>query len=90
MAAELKNEFSWSNSRDATFRECPRRYYFRYYGSWGGWSVSAASPGPRPSPGHDHGTTYVQSAGQPNLTWSQGPATTTRNPMESLKPVGSA
>jgi len=41
MSAELKNEFSWSSSRDATFRECPRRYYFRYYGSWGGWSVSA-------------------------------------------------
>jgi hypothetical protein len=41
MSAELKNEFSWSNSRDATFRECPRRYYFRYYGSWGGWSASA-------------------------------------------------
>jgi len=35
--AELKNDFSWSKSRDATFRECPRRYFFQYYGSWGGW-----------------------------------------------------
>jgi len=41
MSAELKNEFSWSSSRDAAFRECPRRYFFRYYGSWGGWSVGA-------------------------------------------------
>ena len=35
--AELTNDFSWSKSRDATFRECPRRYFFQYYGSWGGW-----------------------------------------------------
>lgn len=37
--AELKNEFSWSKSRDETFRKCPRQYYFQYYGSWGGWNV---------------------------------------------------
>ena len=35
--AELKNEFSWSKSRDAAFRECLRRYFFQYYGAWGGW-----------------------------------------------------
>jgi len=35
--AELKNEFSWSKTRDEMFRKCPRRYYFKYYGSWGGW-----------------------------------------------------
>ncbi|MBN2489418.1 MAG: PD-(D/E)XK nuclease family protein [Planctomycetes bacterium] len=35
--AELLNEFSWSKSRDETFRKCPRQYYFHYYGSWGGW-----------------------------------------------------
>ena len=39
--AELTNEFSWSRSRDATFRECRRRYWFQYYGSWGGWAASA-------------------------------------------------
>lgn len=34
----LKNEFSWSISRDNTFQKCRRMYYFQYYGSWGGWS----------------------------------------------------
>ena len=34
----FKNEFSWSTSRDDTFRKCLRMYYFHYYGSWGGWS----------------------------------------------------
>ncbi len=38
----LENEFSWSRSRASIFRECPRRYWFQYYGSWGGWE--AASP----------------------------------------------
>ncbi len=35
--AQLKNEFSWSKTRDEMFRGCPRQYYFNYYGSWGGW-----------------------------------------------------
>jgi CRISPR/Cas system-associated exonuclease Cas4 (RecB family) len=35
------NEFSWSKSRDAVFMECPRQYWFRYYGYWGGWEVGA-------------------------------------------------
>ena len=37
MKKELKNTFSWSVSRDAVFTECPRKYYFSYYGYWGGW-----------------------------------------------------
>ena len=37
MKKELKNTFSWSVSRDSTFRECPRKYYFKHYGHWGGW-----------------------------------------------------
>jgi len=37
----LENEFSWSKSRDAKFRECPRAYWFHYYGAWGGWSADA-------------------------------------------------
>ncbi len=41
MAKEFKNEFSWSVSRDNLFRECPRKYYFNYYGSWGGWRADA-------------------------------------------------
>lgn len=37
--SDLKNEFSWSKSRDEVFRKCPRQYYFQYYGSWGGWNI---------------------------------------------------
>jgi CRISPR/Cas system-associated exonuclease Cas4 (RecB family) len=39
--AKLTNDFSWSKSRDETFQTCPRRYYFQYYGSWGGWDATA-------------------------------------------------
>jgi len=39
--AELRNEFSWSRSRGASFESCARRYWFTYYGSWGGWKESA-------------------------------------------------
>lgn len=41
VSKELKNEFSWSKSRDETFFECARRYYYHYYGSWGGWERKA-------------------------------------------------
>ena len=34
----VRNDFSWSKSRDEMFRACLRRYYFHYYGSWGGWN----------------------------------------------------
>jgi hypothetical protein len=40
--AEFKNEFSWSTSRDALFEECKRKYYYNYYGSWGGWERGKA------------------------------------------------
>jgi len=39
--AELKNEFSWSKSREDCFHRCPRQYFFTYYGSWGGWDKRA-------------------------------------------------
>ena len=35
----FQNIFSWSQTRDSAFRECLRRYYYNYYGSWGGWEV---------------------------------------------------
>jgi hypothetical protein len=35
------NEFSWSRTRDNAFQECRRRYYYQYYGSWGGWDPDA-------------------------------------------------
>jgi PD-(D/E)XK nuclease superfamily len=39
--ADLANEFSWSRSRDNSFQECRRRYFYHYYGAWGGWDVAA-------------------------------------------------
>lgn len=33
--------FSWSHTRDLTFAECRRRYFWRYYGSQGGWHWAA-------------------------------------------------
>src|SRR5262245_22826117 len=39
--AELRNEFSWSRTRDNAFQECRRRYYYQYYGAWGGWDPGA-------------------------------------------------
>jgi PD-(D/E)XK nuclease superfamily protein len=40
--ADLRNEFSWSRSRDGAFQDCRRKYYYQYYGSWGGWDAGAA------------------------------------------------
>jgi hypothetical protein len=39
--AELVNEFSWSRTRDGVFQECRRRYYYHYYGAWGGWDAAS-------------------------------------------------
>lgn len=39
---DLENTFSWSLSRHRTFEECARRYWFHYYGSWGGWDRDAS------------------------------------------------
>ncbi|HET6163949.1 MAG TPA: PD-(D/E)XK nuclease family protein [Planctomycetota bacterium] len=38
---ELKNEFTWSFTRRSAFEACKRRYWFRYYAFWGGWSRDA-------------------------------------------------
>jgi hypothetical protein len=38
---DLVNEFSWSRTRDTVFQECRRRYYYHYYGAWGGWDAHA-------------------------------------------------
>ncbi len=37
----FENEFSWSVSREAIFNTCRRKYFYQYYGSWGGWSFDA-------------------------------------------------
>jgi len=34
-------KFSWSQSRRSTFRECLRRYFYRYYASHRGWENDA-------------------------------------------------
>ncbi|HEY7254027.1 MAG TPA: PD-(D/E)XK nuclease family protein [Methylomirabilota bacterium] len=39
--ADLANEFSWSRTRDNAFQECRRRYYYQYYGAWGGWDADS-------------------------------------------------
>ena len=39
--AELKNEFSWSKTRDEVFKTCLRQYWFSYYGYWNGWLENA-------------------------------------------------
>jgi len=38
---DIKNDFSWSKSRDECLTTCPRRYYYQYYGYWGGWKRDA-------------------------------------------------
>lgn len=40
-AMTLENTFSWSASRSRLFRDCPRAYYYSYYGAWGGWDRAA-------------------------------------------------
>ena len=37
----LTNEFSWSHARHEIFQTCLKRYYFSYYGAWGGWQETA-------------------------------------------------
>ena len=38
----FKNELSWSRTRAGVFGECRRKYWFQYYGHWGGWQPNAA------------------------------------------------
>ncbi|MCF7875796.1 PD-(D/E)XK nuclease family protein, partial [Candidatus Bipolaricaulota bacterium] len=42
MSEDFKNTFSWSNSRLQAFQRCKRKYYFQYYGFWGGWEEDAS------------------------------------------------
>ena len=38
---EVANTFSWSRSRHNMFHDCRRRYFYHYYGAWGGWDAGA-------------------------------------------------
>jgi len=40
----LKNEFTWSYSRAAKYKQCPRAYYYHYYAAWEGWQSYAPVP----------------------------------------------
>jgi hypothetical protein len=33
----LVNSCRWSSSRESTFHECQKKYWYSYYGSWEGW-----------------------------------------------------
>lgn len=41
---KFKNQFSWSYSRGAKYRHCPRAYYYHYYAAWEGWLPHAPPP----------------------------------------------
>ncbi len=49
MAFEIRPypDLSWSQSRRSTFRECPRKYYWHYYGSHNGWLDEATDEAKR-------------------------------------------
>jgi hypothetical protein len=34
---KLVNECRWSSSRESTFTECRKKYWYSYYGAWEGW-----------------------------------------------------
>ena len=62
----VTNEFCWSKTRDEFFRDCLRKYYFHYYGAWGGWEPNAA---PRTR------QLYILKNLQPRMRWAGGHAT---------------
>ncbi len=37
----LENRFTWSKSRADAFQTCLRKYWWTYYGAWGGWAADA-------------------------------------------------
>ena len=37
----LTNECRWSSSRESTFKECRKKYWYTYYGAWEGWPKNA-------------------------------------------------
>jgi PD-(D/E)XK nuclease superfamily len=39
--ADLANVLSWSRSRGVMFEACRRKYFYHYYGAWGGWEPDA-------------------------------------------------
>ena len=42
--SRLLNSCSWSSSRESTFSECKKKYWYTYYGSWDGWPIYYNDP----------------------------------------------
>ncbi|MGR3952240.1 MAG: PD-(D/E)XK nuclease family protein [Chlamydia sp.] len=42
--SRLQNLFNWSASRESTFRECKKKYWYTYYGAWDGWPIYYNDP----------------------------------------------
>jgi hypothetical protein len=40
-AKRLLNTCQWSSSRESTFTECKKKYWYIYYGAWEGWPKNA-------------------------------------------------
>ena len=39
MGERLQNKCAWSSSRESTFLECKKKYWYTYYGAWEGWPI---------------------------------------------------
>ena len=50
MSERLQNTCSWSSSRESTFRECKKKYWYTYYGAWEGWPLYFRDPRSHVSP----------------------------------------
>lgn len=44
MAEKLQNLCCWSSSRESTFFECKKKYWYTYYGAWEGWPLFSHDP----------------------------------------------
>lgn len=40
MSERLRNNCCWSSSREVTFNECKKKYWYSYYGAWEGWPLN--------------------------------------------------
>ena len=43
---QLENTVTWTRSRNAVLRECRRKYWLKYYGSWQGWNYGTRRQDP--------------------------------------------
>lgn len=43
-STRLQNSYQWSSSRESTFQECQKKYWYTYYGAWDGWPIYYNDP----------------------------------------------